>query len=382
MDVAGFFNKWLVDLADAQAPSGAFPMVAPDVLAGKHGDGGAGWADASVICPWTLYLCYGDTRVLERHYDAMARYMAYQETVDWGKRHCFGDWLSQNDRTPSDLVGMAFHAYGASLMAKVAAALGKTAEAARWGEVFETAKARFNHEFVTPSGRVAGDSQTSYVLALHFKLLPEGLRAAAADMLVRRIKECNNHLSTGFLGTPYLLFVLQDTGYLDVAYQLLLNEDFPSWLYPVKQGATTIWERWDGWRHDKGFQDPGMNSFNHYAYGAVGDWLYRAVAGLDAAAPGYKQVELRPCPGGGLTRAAAKYKSIHGEIVSAWHLEDGNFVWDIVLPPGVTGVAHVPAAKAADVTASDGLAPSRSGEGRVVYILESGKHRFVAAQHV
>lgn len=375
MDVAGFFNKWLVDLTDAQAPSGAFPMIAPDMWGKKQGDGGAGWADAGIICPWTLYRCYGDIRVLERHYGSMVRYMDHLDNVDWCERHCFGDWLNQNDRTPNDLIGMAFHAYCASLMVEVADALGKAAAAARWREVFEAVRTRFNYEFVTPSGRLAGDSQAAYVLALHFKLLPEGLRVAAAENLVARIRECKTHLSTGFLGTPYLLFALLDAGHLDVAYELLLNEDFPSWLYPVKQGATTIWERWDGWRHDKGFQDPGMNSFNHYAYGAVGDWLYRVVAGLDAAAPGYKQVELRPCPGGGITHAAAKYRSMSGEIVSSWRIEDGKFVWDIVLPPGTTGVAHVPAKSAAAVTGGGNLL--RRGDGRAVFALESGEHQFV-----
>jgi alpha-L-rhamnosidase len=385
MDVSAFFTKWLTDLADSQSPGGAFPMVSPDVLGKKQGDGGAGWADAAIICPWTIYLCYGDKKILASHYGEMSRYIAFLGTVDWKNRHCFGDWLSINDNTPRDLIGVAFYAYCAELIAKIADVLGKKGDARRYRSLLGKIKKMFNQEFVTPNGRIVGDSQTSYVLAIKFDLLPEKLIKAAGDNLVRRIGECNNHLSTGFLGTPYLLFSLLKTGHLDVAYRLLLNEDFPSWGYPIKHGATTMWERWDGWRHDKGFQDPGMNSFNHYAYGAVGEWLYQVVAGIDAdsSSPAYRHIVMRPYPGGGITHAEASLDSIRGKISSAWKIENDKFVWDINIPVGSTATAYVPAKDAASVSdsgkpvsESSGVKFLRMEDNRAVFEITSGKYRF------
>jgi alpha-L-rhamnosidase len=384
MDVSAFFTKWLTDLADSQSPGGAFPMVAPDVLAKRQGDGGAGWADAAIICPWTIYLCYGDKNILASHYGSMSRYIAYLATVDWKKRHCFGDWLSINDNTPKDLIGVAFYAYCTEIIANIADVLGKKGDARRYRSLLNKIKKMFNQEFVSPNGRLVGDSQASYVLAIKFDLLPEKLNKAAGDNLVRRISECNNHLSTGFLGTPYLLFSLLKTGHADLAYKLLLNEDFPSWGYPIKHGATTMWERWDGWRHDKGFQDPGMNSFNHYAYGAVGEWLYQVVAGIDveSSGAGYKHIVMRPIPGGGITHAEASLDSIRGKITSAWKIEKDNFVWNITIPTGSTATVYVPAKDEASV--SEGGKPFSESSGikflgmendRAVLEIVSGKYQ-------
>jgi alpha-L-rhamnosidase len=351
-DVAGFFTKWLVDLTDSQSPSGAFPMMAPEMFEQRKGDGGAAWADAGIICPWTIYLCYGDRRILERHYDSMLRYMEYLGKTDCRKRHCFSDWLHINDPTPNDLISMAFHAHVAALMTDISRVLGQKKETARFGALAARVRREFNREFVTPAGRLTGDSQTAYVLALHFDLLPPSKRPAAAARLAQRIHECKDHLSTGFVGTSYLLHVLKRFGYLDLAYQLLLNEDFPSWGYPIKQGATTMWERWDGWRHDKGFQDPGMNSFNHYAYGAVGDWMYRVILGieLDEAQPGYRHFFVRPHPpslarikaGRGLTWARGEYRSIRGTIRSSWRISGKKFSLEVTVPPNTTATIQLP----------------------------------------
>ena len=344
-DVAGFFTKWLLDLRDAQAASGAFPATAPDLWKEiPGGDGGPAWADAAVICPWTIYLVYGDRRILETNYDAMHRYLDYLERTDYKTRHCFGDWLNHNDPTPKDLIAMAFHIYDTQLMAKIAAVLGHDRDVGKFCGVVERLTAAFNEEFVTPAVRLAGDSQTAYVLALHFDLLPVEKRARATEHLVRRIHDCTDHLSTGFVGTPYLLDVLTRNGQLELAYKLLLNEDFPSWGYPIKHGATTMWERWDGWRHDKGFQDPSMNSFNHYAYGAVGDWMYRHILGIDPveAHPGYQHIKVHPQPGGGLTWARGEYKSIHGTIGSAWEIKGGQFKLQVTIPGNTRATVTLP----------------------------------------
>jgi alpha-L-rhamnosidase len=278
-DVAAFFTRWQTTLADAQGPRGQFPSFAP-TLSNASQDGGPAWADAGLICPWTLHLAYGDSRLLAEHYGSFERYMNYLIRTSRDLIRChpdtlaetdsvvgedvngetslfggYGDWLSIKAETPKDLIGTAFLAYSARLMSQIAAALGKPADVEKYTGLFEEVRRAFQHRFVTPAGLVAGMTQTGYVLALHFDLLPEELRPAAVRELVRDIKARKLHLSTGFVGAPYLLHVLARFGQLDTAYALLKQKSWPSWLYPVTQGATTIWERWDGWRPDKGFQD-------------------------------------------------------------------------------------------------------------------------------
>ena len=294
-------------------------------------DGGPAWADAGVICPWTIYLCYGDKEILAKNYDVMTRFMDFLLATSPGYIRCapdyegwlgFGDWLSINADTPRDLIGTAFLAYDANLMAQIAAVLGKTRDAARYRKLFADVKKAFAARFLVGAKRSEAETQaaidrtqvaeadaisrgnlktveygpvdskvfatrffqptqTAYVLALHFDLLPAKLRPLAAAELVADIERRGDHLSTGFVGSPYLPHVLSSNGRLDVAYKLLAQTTWPSWLYPVTQGATTIWERWDGWTPENGFQDTGMNSFNHYAYGAIGAWLYNTVAGIE-----------------------------------------------------------------------------------------------------
>lgn len=387
MDVAGFFTKWLTDLEDAQSPGGSFPMVAPDVLAERKGDGGAAWAEAGVICPWTIYLCYGDTRILQRHYKSMARYLKFLETVDWGKRHCFGDWLNHNDYTPHDLIGYAFWAYSAAIMAQVAAILGHKEDAAAYRASFKRIKREFIQEFVTPRGRLASTSQTGFILALQFDLLPEALRPIVARRLVEHLHMRRDHLATGFVGTPYLLDVLSEAGELDMAYKLLLNEDYPSWGYPIRQGATTMWERWDSYHHERGFQDAGMNSFNHYAYGAVGDWMYRRIGGidLDPKQPGYRHVLVRPTPGGELHWAKASLDAPNGTIACDWKRKGDTFQLNVTVPPNSTATVYVPASKASKVSESGkpvakvaGVELVEFADGLAVYRVGSGRYCFEA----
>jgi alpha-L-rhamnosidase len=248
-------------------------------------------------------------------------------------------------------------------MANIARILGKKKDLARYQTLFEKAQKAFIKRFVNEDGTIEGDTQTSYVLALEFDLLPQTLRPLAAAELVRNIRERGYHLSTGFVGTPYINWVLTETGYTDTAYALLTQTNWPSWLYSVTQGATTIWERWDGWTHDKGFQDPKMNSFNHYAYGAVGAWMYAVIGGidLDPDCPGYKHIVMHPCPGGGLTYATAELVSMYGMIRSAWVMENHRFDWRVTIPANTTATIYVPAEDISQVTESGQPLESANG---------------------
>lgn len=359
MDVHGFFRKWLQDMRDAQGTAGDIPPVIPHTGSfGLPGDGGPAWADAAFICPWTIYQRYGDLDILRDHYDCMARYMAYLEKEKvlgfirchpekdgWGG---FGDWLALDGSgridggTPKDLIGTAFYAHNADILAQTAKLLDHSDDASRWRALHQNIVQAFRNRFVTPDGLIAAGTQTAYVLALHFHLVPEVVRSVTARQLVRLIELNGWKLGTGFVGTPYLLHVLEATGHLDVAYRLLEQEAFPSWLFPVKNGTTTIWERWDGWTPEKGFQDKGMNSFNHYAYGAVGDWMVSTVAGLEAAAPGYKEILFKPRPGGSLTHAEARLHTPHGETAIRWELKDQTLQLQLTVPQGTMATLSLP----------------------------------------
>ena len=260
-DVEAFYTKWLVDLdEDGQRADGEFPMVAPVKVSGN--DGGPAWADAGVICPWTIYQVYGDRRVLERYYGAMAKFIEFcrnrskPDLLPTDKYHCFGDWLNINDDTPKDVIYMAYFAYSTKLTAQAADVLGKTDDAAKYHELYHQIKAAFNQAYVTDDGRIAGDTQTAYVLALAFDLVDGDRAKLAAQHLVDNIAKRDWHLSTGFVGTKDLMLVLSKIGRDDVAYRLIFNDTFPSWGFSIKQGATSIWERWDGWTPEKGFQNP------------------------------------------------------------------------------------------------------------------------------
>jgi alpha-L-rhamnosidase len=256
----------------------------------------------------------------------------------------FGDWLSINAETPHDLIGTAYFAYSAKLLSEIATALGESGDAQTYQKLFEEVREAFQRRFVTAEGLVHSGTQTALVLALHFDLLPEHLRSSAMVQLVRDIRGRGNHLSTGFVGSSYLPHVLSDGEQWDVVFDLLLQKSWPSWLYAVTQGATTIWERWDGWTHDKGFQDPGMNSFNHYAYGAIGSWMYQVLAGIDLhpEVPGYRKFVIRPHVGGGIEWVKAKHTCLFGDIRSEWSLESGEFVLTVEVPVGTEAEVVMP----------------------------------------
>jgi len=406
MDVAGFFTKWLADLAADQYDDGRVPRVIPNVLGGGNAssaDGSAAWGDAAVIIPWTMYLTYGDTRVLEQQYPSMARWVEFERTragkdLIWDGDQHFGDWLAfattRSDypgaTTGKDLIATAFFAHSTELMERAALVLGKRDDAARYRELLDRIKRAFLKEFVSENGRVGESTQTAYVLALHFDLLPESLRATAAGRLAREVRE-RGHLTTGFVGTPYLCHVLSRYGFLREAYQLLNRRGYPSWLYPVTQGATTIWERWDGQKPDGSFQDTGMNSFNHYAYGAIGDWMYRVMAGLeiDPTAPGYKHVIVRPQPGGGFTSVKATHETMYGTVGSEWTLDGGQFDLVVTVPPNARATVWLPTAQLASVTESGqplatgpGISAVRQEGAVVVAEIGSGRYRFAYAYKV
>jgi alpha-L-rhamnosidase len=354
MDVDAFTRRFLGDVRVAQRRTGGFPDVTPYSL---RWDGSPGWADAGVILPWTLYRKYADTGVIDENWDAMERWLAWigannPDFVWRNKRGVdYGDWLAPDaikpgdPTSPKDLIATAFWAYDAALMAEMAAATGRVEEAATYTQLRETIGKAFVDEFVRSDGGIGNDSQTSHVLALRFGLVPEPLRAASVERLAADIARRGDKLSTGFLGTPYILDALADNGREDVAVTLLLQTEFPSWGYMVAKGATSMWERWNG---DTG--DVSMNSFNHYAYGAITGFLYRRLAGITAAAPGFDVVDIRPINDARLGTGGGRYVSAKGPISTSWRRDlEGRFSLDLTLPPNVTGFLRLPAKPGQDL---------------------------------
>ena len=361
-NVAHFYTKWTRDIAADQLPNGSVPDVIPDVL--KGGGGKTAWADAAIIVPWTTYLVYGDQRILEVQYSSMKAWVEYMKTRAgddnlWTGDWHYGDWLAfatnQSDytgaTTEKDLIATAYYSYSSGILSKIAAIIGQKEDAKKYAQLSQDIKKAFIHEFVTPAGRLVSHTQTAYCLALAFDLLPENLIPKAVEFLAEDVEKMK-HLTTGFVGTPLLCKTLSANGHEDLAFMLLNRKEYPSWLYPVTQGATTIWERWDGQKPDGSFQDVGMNSFNHYAYGAIGEWLYRYVAGMDIdpEIPGYKHIILAPHVGGGLTHANAEFTSLYGKVKSAWKIEGNEFVYDVTVPANTTATVTLPGAKADQVT--------------------------------
>jgi len=402
-DTAGFYTKWLKDVALDQEDDGAVPFVIPNVLSHDTRKGeaaSAGWADVAVILPWTVYQAYGDKRILEEQYTSMKAWVEYMrrqagESYLWKSGSSFGDWLAfattradyPGATTDKDLIQTAYFAHSTALLAKTAKVLGKTEDAAEYESLEEKIKRAFQEEYVTSKGRLSSNTQTAYALALAFELLPETMRPEAAARLAADVKKFG-HLTTGFLGTPALCQALSDYGYLDEAYLLLNRKEYPSWLYPVTKGATTIWERWDGTKPDGSFQNPSMNSFNHYAYGAIGDWMYRVVAGIeiDEKQPGYKHILIQPRPGGGLTYAKASVETPYGHVESGWKLADGKMALHVEVPPNTTTTLRLPKAKLEQVTEggkalagrADLLGVRQAGDDVIVEV-GSGKYEFESA---
>ncbi len=397
MDVAAFFTKWLKDLASEQSANGSVPPVIPNIL-GEAAAGAAGWADAATIIPIDMYQVYGDRRILETQYESMKAWVEFIKSNSpnnlWNTNWHFGDWLffrPEDDLdgraavTDKHMIAQCFWAHSTSLLIEAAKVLGKTEDVTQYSALLEKIKEAYLKEYVTPSGRLVSGTQTAYVLALNFDMLPEPMRTGAAQRLVENIRDYGNHLTTGFLGTPYLNHVLTRFGHHEVAYTLLLQESYPSWLYPVTKGATTIWERWDGQKPDSTFQNKSMNSFNHYAYGAIGDWMYQVVAGINIEKPGYRQFSIRPIPDSRLSYAKASYQSSYGQIASAWEVKDNNMTMKVTVPPNTTALITLPGAKAESVTESGSSISSKKAgfknisatDGNVTLEAGSGEYVFV-----
>jgi alpha-L-rhamnosidase len=388
-DTAAFFHKWLDDVADAQLAGGAFPDVAPRLW--FSAPAAPGWGDAGVIVPWTLYLMYGDRGILLRHLPAMTGWMDFLARENPGGLRTralganYGDWLSPHgDHTPRDLLATAYWAYDADLMSRIGTALGRADIAESYQALLRRLRAAFRDAYVLPDGTVRGDTQTGYVLGLRMGLVPD--EAVAAGHLVRVLERDGWHLSTGFLGVSYLLPVLCEHGRADVAYRVLEQGSAPSWRHMTDSGATTIWERWDGWTAERGFQSPHMNSFNHYALGSVGEWLYRFVLGIEPAEPGFGQVILRPHPGGSLTRASGAYRSVRGTIETGWARDGGEFRLRVSVPPGMRASVRVPSAEPERVRSGDRSVPDRVaaypgavGALEAVFETGPGTHEFRGA---
>jgi alpha-L-rhamnosidase len=388
-DVQAFFTKWLVDLVDGQRRDGQFPMVAPVKVAGN--DGGPAWADAGVICPWIIYQVYGDRRLLARQYSSMVKFIEFcrkrstPELMPPKQFHCFGDWLSIKADTPKDVIYTAYFAHSAHLLAQAAETLGKPDDAARFAALADAVKATFNRAYVAPDGRIKGNTQACYVLGLAFGLVDGENAKRAAAYLIEDIEQRGFHLSTGFIGTKSLMQALSRIGRLDVAFRLLHNESFPSWGFSIKHGATSIWERWDGWTPEKGFQDPGMNSFAHYSFGAVYQWIVENIGGITSDGPSYKRVVIAPQLDPRLSWARTVYRSIRGEIVSSWTRNDAQLTLDVTIPANTTGRVILPVATLEAITESGsplaravGVKRPRIEAGRAVVDIDGGHYTFSA----
>jgi alpha-L-rhamnosidase len=391
-DIAAFSQKFIQDIVDAQSGDGAFTNVSPDTIPFERGEteatpawidritGAPGWGDAGVIIPWTTWMQYGNKAVIEKNWDAMQRWMEFirSRNPDFLRKNGVGpnyaDWLAPDTNTNRDLLATAYWALIANMMSQMAHATGKEADAKKYDETFENIRAAFQKAYIKDDGTVGSGTQTSYVVALYTKMAPVALEPLLVVKLVEDIEARDWHLSTGFLGTPFLLFTLADHGRSDVAYRLLLNETYPSWGYMLSKGATTWWERWNG---DTG--DPSMNSYNHYAFGSVVAWVYRYAAGIDSspAAPGFKEIIIRPHLDSRMSFARAEYESVYGKIVSEWsNTATGSFSLRVTIPANTSAQIFLPAISDAHVT-EDGNPIETKPEGATNLVrVGSGTYSF------
>lgn len=390
-----FFTKWLHDVKAEQLPDGGIPMVIPDV---DQSGVSAGWGDAAVICPWAVYQFYGDKRLLAEQYESMTRWIEYirsqgDDEFLWNTGFHCGDWLALDANegsfigaTPLPLIATAYYAYSTRIVRDVAEALERVEDAKKYGDLYRNIVKAFRREFVTEAGIVAYPTQTAYALALAFDLVEENLRPRVAKDLHHLIVDSDYHLTTGFIGTPYLCFALSNNGYHSTAVRLLMQESYPGWLYSVSKGATTIWEHWDGIKPDGSFWSDDMNSFNHYAYGAIGSWMYRKIAGLDMdeSQPAFKRILIEPLFGlNKLSYAKASYRSLYGEIVSEWRIRDGEIDVQVVIPSNTTATVVLKGAVLSQLKEGERLLNTENGiqsavetsDGVKLYI-GSGKYRF------
>ncbi|MFW2504165.1 glycoside hydrolase family 78 protein [Clostridium diolis] len=352
-NVASFFTKWLHDLASEQSKEFGVPHVIPNILGNQ--EGAAAWSDAAVIIPWEVYQAYGDVRVLEEQYESMKGWVDYitehcGSNGLWQSGYQYGDWLALDKEESADrtgatdkyLVANAYYAYCTNILRKTAKILNKLEDFEAYSDLYSNIKKLFNEEYITSTGRMVSETQTGCILAIYFDLAEDKYRERILESLATNIANHKNHLSTGFVGTPYLCHALTENNLHDLAGTIFLREDYPSWLYSVKKGATTIWERWNSIMQNGDFDESGMNSLNHYAYGSIGSWMYRKLAGINQLEPGYKRIMIKPQFIKGITEVNASFKSVYGEIKSAWRCKDNIIKVDVEIPANTTAVIYLP----------------------------------------
>ncbi len=357
-DVHSFWSRWLQTARDDQRPDGGIPFVIPADTIGMKGVS-PGWADAIVTAPWEVYERTGDMRILEDNFAAMKKWVGFYERDAKGfitGIKGFGDWLqpyAENKRgdTPQEVIATAYFGRDARILGWAADALGKKDEAERYRKLHESIRKAFSGKFIAEGGAMPGDTQTGYLMALGYDLVEPALRESVESRLLASFEKADRHLRTGFLGTPLLAATLDKIGHPEISQELLFKETYPGWFYSINQGATTMWERWNSYSHKDGFGDAGMNSFNHYAYGAIGQWMYERVAGLapDPARPGYKHFFIRPLVGGPLTSAAAEYETPYGLAKCAWKMKGESLTMDVTVPPNTSATVVFPKVEAARI---------------------------------
>ncbi|MBL9138537.1 MAG: family 78 glycoside hydrolase catalytic domain [Verrucomicrobiales bacterium] len=404
-DVAAFFDKWLDDVVEAQRDFGAYPDYAPYPMA--HGSPGqtwgTAWTDAGILCPWTMWRVYGDREAIRKRWPSMKRFMDWRvrRSADLKGRadgNSWGDWLNVNEPTPLEYIDAAYFALDAKLMTEMAEALAIDGDADAYRRLHESVRRTFQETYLRPDGTLSVDTQTAYAMAIVFRLVPDDLVERCAEILAGKIAKNDDRMATGFLGTKPLLPALTAGGRHDLALRLFQSRRYPSWGYEVVNGATTVWERWDSYTKEFGFngaegnQNASMNSFSHYAFGSVMEWAFRNLAGIDAMEPGYARIAIAPRPASvlgsdrgvpTLSWVKARYDSVRGRIATSWKQERNRFLLEVTIPANTTALVRIPTQGLAQVTESGqpldqspGVTLRDRAEGRLAVEIESGTYRF------
>jgi alpha-L-rhamnosidase len=385
-DMSAFLNKWLFDVQDAQQAGGWYADHAPFYGPGRGPN--IGWSDAGITTPYQVWRTYGDTRAIRENYTGMKKFLQWftsntKDSIFDKTKVGNGDWLNIGGGASKDVIGNAYAANDFKMMAEMAEAIGETADAASFRQQFKVYAQSFAKKFITPEGEIRESSQTGYALAFTMGLIPDSLFEKVSGKFISEIEKKKWHLATGFIGTPRLLPALHLAGRDDVAYRVLLQKDYPSWLYPVTLGATTMWERWNGWLPNKGFADSRMNSFNHYSFGAVGEYLFGMIGGIRETSPGFHTFQLAPVISDSLQWSACEFESIYGKISSKWTQNANELLLNVTIPANTNAEILIPTSSTANVFEENTLASKAVNvrfvsfeNGKAKYRVESGKYSF------
>ncbi|MEO0189962.1 MAG: family 78 glycoside hydrolase catalytic domain, partial [candidate division WOR-3 bacterium] len=385
-DIVTFFEKWIAALNDEQLKNGNYPNYAPDPFKIDK-KSSPGWRDACIICPYILYKVYNDTRIIENYYKKMKAFIDFLENLSSGRlirieKAGFGDWLHLGPATPNDLIANFYFINDLDMMQEMALAIGKYKDAKKYAQLAQRVRKKVIRNYFNEKGCLKNETQTAYAMALYMDILPKEMRKTAINRLVKLIKDSNWHLTTGFIGVKYLLPALSKFGYNEIACRLITDKTFPSWGYEIINGATTIWERWDSYTKEKGFQNPEMNSFNHYAFGSVCEWLYGYLAGIETDGAGFRKIIIKPHPSVLFSYVKARYESINGPIFIHWKLKEDVFELNVKIPCNVTATIYVPASDAKKIVENgrhiDGkdILFLKMEDNYAVYSVGSGEYNF------